>query len=116
MAMMRDGGNGDAADDDYALSMTGCNCIKLSHSSQARLTAFSSLPPATWNGRCLDDEDGGDDYDCGDDCVGGDVDDGDDDGSGDDDGCDDDDDRIEIMDMESLQYTWLPLSRNTQCS
>ena len=47
MAMMRDGGNGDAADDDYALSMTGCNCIKLSHSSQARLTAFSSLPPAT---------------------------------------------------------------------
>ena len=34
----------------------------------------------------------------------------------DDDGCDDDDDRIEIMDMESLQYTWLPLSRNTQCS
>ena len=45
--MTRDGDDGDGGDDDDALSMTGCNCIKLSHSSQARLTAFSSLPPAT---------------------------------------------------------------------
>ena len=86
----------DDADDDDALSMTGCNCIKLSHSSQARLTAFSSLPPATWNGRCLDDEDGGDDDDSDD------EDDGDDKGGyedgGDENGDDvnggDDDDRI----------------------
>ena len=82
----------DDADDDDALSMTGCNCIKLSHSSQARLTAFSSLPPATWNGRCLDDEDGGDD-DGGD--NGGNEDGGDENGG-------DDDDRIQFMDMYYL--------------
>ena len=89
---MRDGGDGDAddADDDDALSMTGCNCIKLSHSSQARLTAFSSLPPATWNGRCFDNEDGGDDYDDGGD-DNGDNEDGGDENGGDVNGGDEDD-------------------------
>ena len=29
MVMMRDGGDGDAHTDDNALSMTGCDCIKL---------------------------------------------------------------------------------------